>query len=670
MFCPKCEIHFSGQRGEGLCPYCGHPAEPTGASRRERVGGEPESASREIWVDGQDDEQDTVTELKGGPAEEPASQYSVEAQREIRGDWSAGALIAGKYEVVSRLGAGGFGTVYKVRHSFRKKYYALKTPHVEFARDETFRVRFEREIEAMERFVHPDAVMIRDSGITENGTPYYTMDFIEGESLKVVMGRERQLAIVRALPIIRRILRVLEVAHAHQIIHRDIKPDNVLLTRVSGRETVKVLDFGVAKLLDLVGETGNVTRGMRVGTPKYMSPEQITGEGLDPRSDLFSLGIVFYEMVTGVHPFAIGSDPIRVTASILNHVPTPPRELVPEIPKVINDHILWMLEKRFKRRPESAKVLIRHLGPVEEGVSRVEPLETLEVSDVVQRGPATRVVLRQETSVGERRSFLVFSERASFGRANDPSRGTQNDIIWRCLPCRSFRKDPENWQRNLTISQRLGYVHPDGTSLVIESNPQAKFGLGIGGVRSSRPARIQSDRFHVSLGDKALELDGYRVLRSPEQPQLDLTFLAHSRPEDVQSPERVGYSNSVCRIDHVRFQRASNWPLHEYFLVYRQLKIGSSANAGLRLRGRGVEGLHAMVIYEEGEAFLLPLGGKVLVRGPSTHPSSGERSGGSGNEAVELASHGLVPFRPGLELTIGETLLRVEDAEDAFFKTV
>ena len=148
-------------------------------------------------------------------------------------------IIAGKYEVLGKIGSGGFGSVYKVRQIHRKKLYALKTPHPEFWKDETFQKRFEREIEAMERFVHPDMVTVRDSGITERGVPYYTMDFIEGESLRAVMDREGLLQIKRAVNIIGRVLEVLDVAHKNHIIHRDIKPDNILLARKGGREVVK-----------------------------------------------------------------------------------------------------------------------------------------------------------------------------------------------------------------------------------------------------------------------------------------------------------------------------------------------------------------------------------------------------------------------------------------------
>jgi serine/threonine protein kinase len=573
-------------------------------------------------------------------------------------------LVADKYEVVSRLGAGGFGTVYKVRHRFRRKYYAMKVPHPEYARDETFRRRFEREIEVMERFVHADAVMIRDSGLTQDGVPYYTMDFIDGESLKVSLRREGRFPVERATRVVRRVLRVLDVAHAQRIIHRDIKPDNILVTWHEGREAVKVLDFGVAKLLDLVGDASSLTGGMRVGTPKYMSPEQITGAAVDARSDIFSLGIVFYELVTGRHPFADVKDPIRVTGAILNASPRPPREVVASLPKAVNDCILWMLEKKPKRRPPSPRAVLKELGDEGGGAQKAAPAAALTLSATVPRCPAAPLVLRQETSLGERRSFLIFSEEVSFGRSNDSAKGIQNDLVLRCLPCRSPTLDPENWQRNLTISQRLGTLRPEDTAVVISPAPGVKFGLSVGDVRSFQPVRMQSDRFHLAFGDRALELDGHRVLRNLASGDRDLAFLAAGRPPGLRASAGAGYSNPACRIDCLHLQRASNWPLHEYFLVFRQVQVGSSANADLRLRCSGVEALHAAVIFEEGEAFLLAVGGSVLVRGLNGV------AGAAAYGAFEASPGTLVALRPGLEIVLGKAQLRVEAAEESLFKTV
>src|SRR5262245_7409919 len=370
MHCRRCNIHFSGETetSGGRCPSCG---ESGGATSR---GGAAEPA-RGLLVappPGRPSRPDEVTRTERLPAD----------------PWSPGTRIAGKYEVIGPLGSGGFGAVYKVRHIFRKKYYALKTPHPQFLKDEIFRRRFEREIEAMERFAHPDAVMVRDCGVTEFGIPYYTMDFIDGESLKTVLQREHRLSPERAVMIVRRVLRVLEAAHESQIIHRDMKPDNILLTHGRGREQVKVLDFGVAKLLDLVGWT-SLTQESQVGTPRYMSPEQITGDPIDARSDLFSLGIIFYEMVTGEHPFARDHDPIRVTASILNRVALPPRDLVGNLSRTLSERILWMLEKKPRKRPANAQAVLEALSDFDEDGRRVEVKPSL--LEVFPGAPRKRV---------------------------------------------------------------------------------------------------------------------------------------------------------------------------------------------------------------------------------------------------------------------------------------
>jgi len=573
--------------------------------------------------------------------------------------------IAGKYEIICTLGTGGFGTVFKVRHVFRKKYYALKTPHRQFLQDPVFRRRFEREIEAMERFVHPDAVMIRDCGVAEGGFPYYTMDFIEGESLKTILSRERRLAPDRALMIVRRVLSVLDAAHRENIIHRDIKPDNILITQCSGREQVKVLDFGVAKLLDLVGWT-SITHDSRVGTPKYMSPEQITGDSVDGRSDLFSLGTLFYEMVTGEHPFARDNDPIRVTASILNRIPVPPRDLVSDLPRQISDRILWMLEKKKKRRPSSAQAVLAAL-PVLDGEHTRPWVEVpkLQVHSSATRIGLSSLVLRQKLPEGERRCFLVFKERITFGRSSE-SRNIENDLLLRCLPCNSKVQDPENWRKTLTISSRVGTLYPSGSALVIEPAPAARGGVTVNGVKSLRPVRIQADRFHLSLGDRALELDGHRQLRRRDRPDLDLTCIARGRPSGIPVPAGIGYEQGECAMDHVHLSRVDNYPLHEYFLVFRQVVLGSAADAGLQLSGEGIEGEHALLLFAGGEVFVTPLNGEVRIRVAAGTASGMTPAGGR----FILPAGSLYPLVPGLELILKSVRLRAEAAEMEWFKKV
>jgi len=579
--------------------------------------------------------------------------------------WKAGSVIAGKYEILCCLGSGGFGNVYKVRHTVRKKCYALKTPHPDLARDEVFQLRFEREIEAMERFVHPDAVTIRDSGITESGQPYYTMDFVDGESLKTVLEREGRLEPGRAVLLAEHILCVLKVAHEHQILHRDIKPDNFLLTWTGGQEKVKVLDFGVAKLLDLVGGSRSISGGERVGTPRYMSPEQILGDPLGLSSDIFSLGIVFYEMITGQHPFGGADDLIRVTGGILNRPAVPPATVVPAISSSLSDIVLHMLEKDAGQRPQSAAKVLERLAGLRPTVAPMQlAARAPKLLSECPRKAVKTLVLRQNTPSGQRRTFLFFQSRVDFGRSGGAGSSGHGRLVLRRLPCRSEALDPDNWRLNLTISNFLGTIHPDGSSLVVEVSRDAKGGLSIGGVRCQRDVRIQSDPFHLTLGEKALELDGLRLARRSEE-IFDPSFLVPGRPAGAEASPLIGYSNPNCRVDSVRLRRAANWPLHEYHLVYRVVRIGAAAGEGIRLPGNGVAALHAAVLFEDGEAFLTAFeeGVRFSYRG-----GDGENAGVFAPR--ELAPHELLPMIPGLICTVGDCEVLVDGVDEADFKSV
>ncbi|MEM7261145.1 MAG: protein kinase [Planctomycetota bacterium] len=216
-----------------------------------------------------------------------------------------GKVIAGKYRVLSVLGEGGFGVVFKVEQMLlgRNLTFALKLLHRELTENEHFRARFVREASIAMELVHPSAIQVRDFGVTENDQLYFTMDFCKGESLKDLLAREGYLTVNRAVHIVREILTVLEVAHEKQFIHRDVKPENIFIERENGvvEEQVKVGDFGLARNVSQKSGS-NITKGGIVGTPRYMSPEQSKGEALDGRSDLYAVGVVFYEMISGDVP--------------------------------------------------------------------------------------------------------------------------------------------------------------------------------------------------------------------------------------------------------------------------------------------------------------------------------------------------------------------------------
>ncbi len=216
-----------------------------------------------------------------------------------------GSTIGSKYRVVSILGEGGFGTVYRVEQKLlgEKKTFALKLLHDGLSRDDHFRSRFVREASIAMELVHPNAVAVRDFGETEDGRLYFTMDYCAGESLKEAINRDGMITINRAIRVVVQLLEVLEVSHDQQIIHRDLKPENIFLDRVNGNhERIRVGDFGLARSFSHDFSGSDITKGGIVGTPRYMSPEQSKGKPLDGRSDLYSVGVIFFEMIAGDLP--------------------------------------------------------------------------------------------------------------------------------------------------------------------------------------------------------------------------------------------------------------------------------------------------------------------------------------------------------------------------------
>jgi serine/threonine-protein kinase len=211
-----------------------------------------------------------------------------------------GTVLQERYRILQRLAAGGMGVVYRGERLELGRAVAIKFLHARMASEPSFLKRFQIEAQAMSRLSHPCCVSVIDHGVHE-GAPFMVMDFVTGQTLRTLLREDGALPVRRALGIVRQVLAGLAHAHAQGIVHRDIKPENILLTEAIGLgEQVRILDFGLAKLRDTVS---GLTSGLAIGTPSYMAPEQISAGEIDPRTDLYSVGVLLFELLTGTKPF-------------------------------------------------------------------------------------------------------------------------------------------------------------------------------------------------------------------------------------------------------------------------------------------------------------------------------------------------------------------------------
>jgi serine/threonine-protein kinase len=269
-----------------------------------------------------------------------------------------GHTLDDKYRLEERLGIGGMGTVYRARHLLIDRPVAVKVLNPRFVEDEAARARFRREAKACGRLQHVNAVTVTDFGQSRDGYVYLVMELLEGRTLRDVLAKEGPLDAARSVALMLQISAAVAAAHEAGIIHRDLKPANIFIVqRAEVPAVVKVLDFGIAKLaadsLD-EDEANTLTAvGAMIGTPRYMSPEQCDGVELTPAADVYSLGVILYEMLTGAVPFS-GSTPLSIAMKHTGEMPRSPRDFVASIPPALEEVVLHTLEKRPQDRPGNA----------------------------------------------------------------------------------------------------------------------------------------------------------------------------------------------------------------------------------------------------------------------------------------------------------------------------
>jgi len=272
-------------------------------------------------------------------------------------DARLGRLLGGRFHLLSVLGHGGTGTVYEAEQSGLSRRVALKVLHAHIASSPGAVARFQREATLMARLHHPGAAHVYDFG-EDGGELFLAMERLHGETLDDATFRAGPLPIAVAVDVVAQVLEVLEAAHALGIVHRDLKPSNMMLIGELPSPRVKVLDFGLAQLMEGWPQARITAAGMVHGTPAYMSPEQCRGEPLDGRADLYSLGCVLHELIIGQPPFSDES-PAEVMSGHLYRPPPPMRQLRPRltIPPALEALVLECLAKVKEQRPENAQIL-------------------------------------------------------------------------------------------------------------------------------------------------------------------------------------------------------------------------------------------------------------------------------------------------------------------------
>jgi serine/threonine protein kinase len=302
----------------------------------------------------------------------------------------------GRYEIVAEIGKGAMGVVYRANDPLLSRTVAIKTINMSSDPEEVaeYEARFYQEAKAAGGLNHPNIVTIHDIGKSGN-LVYMAMEYLEGEELRELMKPGEPLDVARAVEIAAQMAEGLGYAHHHGVVHRDIKPANIMILK-SG--PAKITDFGIARMRSAEVRTQT---GVVLGSPRYMSPEQVAGKRAEPRSDIFSVGVIFYEMLTGKAAFT-GDDITSVMYQILNVVPPPPSSVNPAVPQVLDFIVAKALAKTAEDRYQDATELARDLHESAKSLPAAPPPAAERPSAQPKLDPQAQAVLR--SLPGERRA--------------------------------------------------------------------------------------------------------------------------------------------------------------------------------------------------------------------------------------------------------------------------
>jgi serine/threonine protein kinase len=291
-------------------------------------------------------------------------------------DPMVGRFVKGRYQIMRRLGEGGMGTVYLAEQVSIGRKVALKLLRGNYAMDDEFIERFRREARLAASLNHRNIVTVYDFDQGDDESLFIAMEYLDGEKLSDVIRREGPLDINRAVRLCLQFAEGLEAAHHAGVIHRDIKPDNIMVVGEEGVETIKLMDFGIARLRDVAGASRLTRPDVIMGTPAYMAPEQAEGKETSERTDIYALGVVLYEMLSGEVPFKANT-PAAVLLKQIQESPVALRKLRREVPSEIERIVMQALEKKPERRQQAMRDLVQTLRKAAKTVVEYDVPETI-----------------------------------------------------------------------------------------------------------------------------------------------------------------------------------------------------------------------------------------------------------------------------------------------------
>ncbi|MDB4937138.1 MAG: Serine/threonine protein kinase PrkC, regulator of stationary phase, partial [Labilithrix sp.] len=366
-----------------------------------------------------DGEAQTAASATAFPNEESSTARRARADSETNetDPWIGRKIADGKYSIESAIGSGAAGAVYKATHRELRRTVAIKVLHPHYQKDPHFMKSFRGEALAASQLDHPNVMRVLDFGQEPDGLVYIVMEFLSGRTLQSLLDEERRLQTDRAVEIMIQVCAALSVAHDNGIIHRDIKPDNIMLVPSRNDEggtfeLVKVCDFGIAALQNPTREEAEMGLAENViaGTPEYMSPEQARGNEIDARSDVYACGICLYELVTGRPPF-LGDNAAEILIKQLDEQPRPPSQLIRGLDSIVEEIILRAIQKQPSKRQQSARELRVELKEV------IDPGDSGSAADDDERSIVENVPVLDDPASGFPGFFIALSSAVlRFGR--------------------------------------------------------------------------------------------------------------------------------------------------------------------------------------------------------------------------------------------------------------